>query len=78
MSHNHYMYIDLYQSVCILVGQGGMALLQQVKITVISQDVCEQPSWRYDEFKVGDYTICAGKTEGGKDSCQVRLGYIRS
>jgi len=43
--------------------------LNQVMLPIIDREVCNQPSW-YDG-QIDDSMICAGYSQGGKDTCQV-------
>lgn len=59
----------------ILVPLQGVGTLQEVKVPIISQSLCQEMYSLDPKDKVDILydMICAGYQEGGKDSCQVLL-----
>jgi len=54
------------------IREGGMVsqTLQEVTVPILSNAECR--ATKYPERKITDNMLCAGYSEGGKDSCQVR------
>ncbi len=53
-------------------GHGDFAeTLQQVKVSVLDNDICGQDDWYGD--RITNNQICAGYKQGGRDSCQVTI-----
>ena len=51
-------------------------VLQHAQVDVISNETCNRPDW-YGGL-VTDRMLCAGKSEGGRDSCQVKYFATKS
>jgi len=57
------------------VNEGGMVsqTLREVTVPILSNAECR--ATKYPPNKITDNMLCAGYTEGGKDSCQVSRNY---
>lgn len=56
---------------CFRPGTGSSSVLNQLDVPLIAQNVCRTPRMYYRA--ITDDMICAGYSQGGKDSCKVHL-----
>ena len=76
--------IELEGKTATLTGWGRLSeegiapsVLQEVKVDIVSNDKCEEMFLKAGRHEnISDVFICAGFSEGGKDSCQVSLFFL--